>query len=565
MKGLAENTRWSWPLLLIAGVNVLWLLCWNGSIQAAETIILRYGFLERSLPVKDLEIFVETGVASAELAAYLRLLPQERCQQLRSALQERLRLSPVAVAQLLYSPLGQDLLEQAATVIQTQTRRSNALALRAALIMAAQEPDGLTALGLIRQYPSQSMRVDLQKGLTILKNFQTTIRATETILEVVRTQAAASAEEQPVPTVQLLLQPGSNRWLEMPWVIEDRSPQRLQLTGQPRTIEVDLYLPLVSHSQPLPVVVISHGLGANRHSYRYLSQHLASHGFAVIALEHTGSSTRQLLSFPVGYTSAYTAAQEFLDRPLDVTFVLNHLRQFPQQLHPWQGQLNLERVAMIGQSFGGYTALVLAGAHLDFEQLARHCPSSILASFNVSLLLQCQALTLPPRTYSLKDERIAAVIAVNPITSALFGPRSLAQLTVPIMFVAGSNDTIAPAVSEQIYPFTWLTTPDRYLALIDEATHFSTIGEARDNEPVMPVPARLVGATSPRSRAYLKALSLAFLRAHLLQEESARQWLTPAAAATLGSPPYTLTLTHSLATPMLDTALDQLALTRRDR
>ncbi|XFA73970.1 alpha/beta fold hydrolase [Thermosynechococcaceae cyanobacterium Okahandja] len=549
----------------MTGAVVVWPTLLSSPAQAAETIIFRYGFLERSLPVQDLATFVETGRVSAELGAYLRLLPLERREQLRSALQERLRLSPVAVAQLLYSPLGQELLEQAAGIIQTQSRRSNALALRSALIAAASDPNGLTVLGLIHHYPSASIRIDLQKGLTILKNFQATIRETETILEVVRQHAAPDMWQEDVSAVQSLLQPGAGRWLEMPWVIEDRSLRRLQLTGHPRTIEVDIYLPLVSHQQPVPVVVISHGLGANRHSYRYLSQHLASHGFAVIALEHAGSSTRQLLSFPVGYTSAYTAAQEFLDRPLDVTFVLNHLSEFPEQLHPWQGRLNLEAIAMIGQSFGGYTALALAGAQLDFEQLARHCPSSILESFNVSLLLQCQAKTLPPRTYYLQDQRVKAVLVVNPITSALFSPRSLAQLTIPVMFVAGSNDTIAPAVSEQIYPFTWLTTPDRYLALIDEATHFSTIGEAQGNEPVMPIPTRLVGATPPRSRAYLRALSLAFLRAHLLEDTTARRWLTPAAAAALSRPPDSLNLTRSLATPMLDTALDQLAVTRRDR
>lgn len=537
--------------------------CCSG--YAAETIILHYGFLERSLSVKDLETFVETGIASAQLAAYLRLLPVEYQKHLRSALQERLRLSPVAVAQLLYSPLGREFLEQAATIIQTQTRHSNTYALRAALISACAEPEGLTVLSLMRHYPSRSIRINLQKGLRILKNFQATIRETEAILAVVRQQAAANPSQPSIPTVHSLLQPGGMRWLEMPWVIEDHSPHRLQLTGQPRTIEVDFYLPLVGPQQSLPVVIISHGLGANRRSYRYLSQHLASHGFAVIALEHPGSSTRQLLSFPVGHTSAYTAAQEFLDRPLDVTFVLNHLSQFPEQLYPWQGRLNLEGVAMIGQSFGGYTALVLAGARLDFEQLARHCPSSILDSFNVSLLLQCQAQALPPRTYYLQDQRVKAVLVVNPIISALFSPRSLAQLRIPIMFVAGSKDTIAPAVPEQIYPFTWLTTRDRYLALIDEATHFSTIDESRDNEPVMPVPVHLVGTAPPQSRAYLKALSLAFLRAHLLADDTARQWLTPAAASALSVPPHSLSLTHPLTTPMLDTALQRLAVTRRNR
>ncbi|MFN4280781.1 alpha/beta hydrolase [Thermosynechococcus sp.] len=539
------------PLSVVAGLSIFLVGSRELSVTAAERIIFRYGFFERSLPIADLEQFAATGQASPELSRYLRLLSPGQRQQLRLALQERLRLSPVAVAQLLYSPLGQELMAQAGRILETQSRQENALALRSALILAATDPKGLTALSVMRHYPSPSIRFDLKEGLAILKNFQHTIRETETILEVVRQQALEHHTASVPVSVQSLLQAGPWRWLEMPWAAVDQSPQRLQLTGHSRLVEADFYLPIVPAGQRVPVVIISHGLGANRHSYRYLCRHLASHGFAVIALEHRGSSTRRLLSFSMGYGSPMAAAQEFLDRPLDVTFVLNRLGAFPEQLYPWSGQLNLERVAVIGQSFGGYTALALAGAPLDVQQLRRHCTKSFLDSLNVSLLLQCQARALPATVYSLQDPRVQAVIAVNPITSAVFSPESLSQLKIPVMFVAASNDTIAPAVEEQIYPFTWLKTRDRYLVLIDDATHFSTIGEANQSEPVLPVPKELVGATPPRSRTYLRGLSLAFLRLHLLGDEQARQWLTLAAAMALSSPTCGLSLTQSLTPELL--------------
>ncbi|HIK22323.1 MAG TPA: alpha/beta hydrolase [Thermosynechococcus sp. M3746_W2019_013] len=540
------------PLTVVVGLSLFWVRSGGVSATAAERIIFRYGPFERSLPIADLEYFATTGQASPKLISYLRLLPPVHRQQLRLALQERLRLSPVAVAQLLYSPLGQEFMVQAGRILQTQSRQENALALRAALILAATDPHGLTVLSVMRHYPSPSIRFDLKEGLAILKNFQHTIHKTEIILNVVRQQAIANQTEAIPASVQSLLQPGPWRWLEMPWTAVDESPQRLQLTGHSRPIAADLYLPIVPVRQRVPVVIVSHGLGATRYSYRYLCQHLASHGFAVIALEHVGSSARQVMSFPMAYVSPRMAAQEFLDRPLDVTFVLNRLAAFPEQLYPWAGQLNLERVAVIGQSFGGYTALALAGARLDFQQLRRHCTRTVLHSFNVSLLLQCQAQALPPKVYALEDARVQAVIAVNPITSALFSPESLGHLKAAVMLVAASNDTIAPPVEEQIYPFTWLTGRDRYLVLMDNATHFSTIGETSPNEPVLPVPKVLVGATPLRSRAYLRGLSLAFLRLHLLGDEQARQWLTPAAAMALSSPTHGLNLTQSLAPELLE-------------
>lgn len=92
------------PLSVVAGLSIFLAGSSGLSATAAERIIFRYGPLERSLPIADLERFATTGQASPELASYLRLLPPVHQQQLRLALQERLRLSPVAVAQLLYSP-----------------------------------------------------------------------------------------------------------------------------------------------------------------------------------------------------------------------------------------------------------------------------------------------------------------------------------------------------------------------------------------------------------------------------------------------------------------------------
>lgn len=524
-------------------------------VQAAEEVVFRYGFLERSVNLSDLEEYAATGNASPELYAYLRLLPAEHRQQMRSALQEKLTLSPVAVAQLLYSPLGEELLDQVGAVIQTGTRRANTYALRSSLILASGDADGLTALTVIRHYPSSVLRVDLAKGLDILKNFQEMILQTQTVLDVVRYQAnmEAIADNAAVPMMRSLTESGALPWAEIPWIMTDRSPRRLQLTGHERVLKATFYLPSLSSKQKAPVVVISHGLGADRYSYHYLGRHLASHGFAVLALEHPGSSSERLLSFPAGHTTAYTAAQEFLDRPLDVTFVLDQLHQFPNQLRPWSGQLDLERVAVIGQSFGGYTALTLAGARLDFEHLHQVCPANIATTLNISLILQCQATTLTQRDYHLSDRRVKAVLAVNPITSAVFSPESLATIETPVMIMAGSSDAIAPPVSEQVRPFTWLTSGDRYLVLVDHATHFSTIGESLPNTATMPIPRGLIGAT-PRSRTYLMALSLAFLRAHLLDQESDRAFLTAAAAQALSHRDQPINLSQDLSPPLLENA-----------
>ncbi len=59
------------------------------------------------------------------------------------------------------------------------------------------------------------------------------------------------------------------------------------------------------------------------------------------------------------------------------------------------------------------------------------------------------------------------------LDSTIFGRRGMSQIRVPVFLMGGSDDIITPAVPEQIYPFTWLQTPNKYLAIIEKGTHFS--------------------------------------------------------------------------------------------
>lgn len=95
--------------------------------------------------------------------------------------------------------------------------------------------------------------------------------------------------------------------------------------------------------------------------------------------------------------------QEFIDRPLDITFILDQLETINSS--QFNNQLNLQKVGLFGYSFGGATALALAGAEINFEQLEQDCTPDN-KRFNISLLYQCRALELPRKTYSFKDDRI---------------------------------------------------------------------------------------------------------------------------------------------------------------
>ena len=172
---------------------------------------------------------------------------------------------------------------------------------------------------------------------------------------------------------------------------------------------------------------------------------------------------------------------------------------------------------VIGQSFGGYTALALAGATYAPETLKTACTPQP-DYLNPSLLLQCQAIAIASEKPVLRDERVRAIIAVNPVGSSIFGPEGFRKIETPTLVLAATADTVAPALPEQIEPFTWLETPYRYLVLVSDTTHFSVIDWDTNSEPLIPVPAALLGGSPELAQTYLQLLGLAFMQRHLRED-----------------------------------------------
>jgi predicted dienelactone hydrolase len=526
--------------------------------MAAERLYVRYSILERSLSIADLQAYAKHGRRSPQLDSYLRFLRLGQQQQLRSLLQERVQLEPVSMAQFLYSPLGERLLHRLAQVIRPTSDRIGFYGLRSALILAAADPDGLTLISILRHYPGPTLQVDLVKGLEMFASIQQVVVQTKQALTAVQAQSAAEIAKAPLQLpseLSALQDSGPWGWDKVSFKLTDSSPQRIELTGAPRHFAAEVYLPRLPQPASQPVVVISHGLGSNLQSYAYLAEHLASFGFVVAVLEHPGSSTDQLMVWLKGAGKQPTPPAEFIDRPLDIKFLLDELERRSQTDPMFRDRLNLQQVGLIGQSFGGYTVLALAGAKIDFTHLHQVCNAQSDLSLNLSLLFQCQSLELPHRDYDFADPRIKAVIAVNPIISGMFGQASLAQVKLPVMMVASSADTFAPPLSEQIQPFTWLTAPKRYLVMIDHATHFSTLGEATPGSAVLPIPPELIGPQPSLARQYLNALSTAFFQTCISRDRPTGPLLTPAAVSAIGQTALPLSLSRQFTAADLKMAL----------
>lgn len=94
-----------------------------------------------------------------------------------------------------------------------------------------------------------------------------------------------------------------------------------------RLIIVDIYLPTAFNLPKVPVIVVSNGLGGQRDRFILLAQHLASQGFLVVVPDHPGSSDLRQKQFFAGLYKENFDAEEYINRPLDITYVLNELEK----------------------------------------------------------------------------------------------------------------------------------------------------------------------------------------------------------------------------------------------
>ncbi len=513
---------------------------------SADRVSIGLGILGDSFQVSSLETFAKTGKIELDLRDYFRLLDDAQEAQFRQALNTSADVSVVAVAQFLYSPQGEILLQRLGQVIQSEARQPGFFGIRAALILAAAEPGGLTPLNVVRKFPTRGVRISLGRGWEIAQELNDLVKQTQKAVVDVQAEGIAERSEETAQgiaaiaaTLPNLSEAGSLDWAREVLIFEDEL--------RDRDLSVDLYLPVVPTREtlpaalsPWPTVVISHGLKSDRTSFVYLAEHLASHGYAVIVPEHPGSNTEQFQALLEGRANEIADPSSFIHRPLDIRFLLDALDASAE----FGFQLDLSQVGVFGQSFGGYTALALGGAQPNAAQLEQSC-EAIDESWNVSLALQCRALAVMPLPANLQDPRVNSLVVINPFTSAVFGAQGLASLAVPTLMIGGNVDTVAPVLLEQIRPFRWIQGENRFLALMLGGTHFSSIAENPD-EANVPLPESLVGRDLAMAQNYTKALSLAMFETYMTGRLAARPYLSSSYVQSLQQGRLGLELIQSL-------------------
>ncbi|MEB3278179.1 MAG: alpha/beta hydrolase [Lyngbya sp.] len=511
---------------------------------AAETIVFPVGKMNLEVSIDTLENYAETGLLpdNQPLETYLNWLTPIEQRQVRELLKTRYSFDSEATHRLLKSPMVASFLEYVGGLIQPESGENGSEAIYNAIMAAtATDPEGFDIIEILRQFPAERIHVNLEEALDTMVRVVSLIRQTNTVIASLEQLASAEiSASSPVDFKQMpdLRQPG----------LVEVSKQTLSLFDwqRNRKFEADLYLPNTveenaTTEKSTPVIVISHGLASDRSRFENLAKHLASYGFAVAVPQHPGSDYQALQELLAGERNDIFEVNQFIDRPHDISYLLNHLERLNKK--ELKNQLNIEQVGVWGHSFGGYTALALAGATIDFEKLQVDCtPENKIV--NPSMFLQCRALELPHSEYQFRDPRVKAVVVLNPVNSGILGQLGLSQISIPVMMGASSGDLLAPAVIEQIQTFTWLTTSNRYLVIKRGDSHFFDVNKS--NVSQIPGMGGLLSPGVEVTRNYMNALSVAFFGTYVAENLEYKPYLQAAYGQAIGEKPYTLSVLKSL-------------------
>ncbi|MGD1866973.1 MAG: alpha/beta hydrolase [Phormidesmis sp.] len=482
-------------VLQVTAISLLYSSLFTSPARSAEKVFLDYGFIGRSVPTTSLEAFAQNGTLDAELAPYLSDVSLEEQQSLQRLLGTPLTSlspemaetvgNPFVLSQWLYSPIGEILLGTAGQLVQTESRQSSPQAVRAAMILAAADMEGLSLLNVIRFYPTEGIRLNLPQILAFSGAIEANIETTEQLVEVTRQQSEAAANNEPALNYAALPMLADEPQFEV-----DVRSLILNDPERDRTYPVDLYLPedLSTLPGPLPVMIFSHGYADTRSHPETVAaaRSLAANGFVVAVPEHIGSNQTYQENLEKGLVDESFDVMEFIHRPQDIRFLLDTLTQ--KNNSEFQGRLKLDRVGIVGHSFGGYTALALAGATVDVDLLKEQCAVDAdftPANVNIALLLQCRLLELETSPQlmqqltdgTLADDRVGFVFAMSPLSN-LFGEEGVSHIQVPVAILGGGYDIATPVMQEQLTMFQGLETPQKYFYLGDNLSHTTELTRA---------------------------------------------------------------------------------------
>lgn len=271
--------------------------------------------------------------------------------------------------------------------------------------------------------------------------------------------------------------------------------------GSVRAVPFKLYYPSTYSGAPLPVIFWSHGFGGSRDGAGFLSRYLASHGYVIVHLTHSGTDSSLWEGQP-GHPwdvlrKVEISRQTTINRFQDVPFALDEMQNWAEKNPDVGKMMDFSRLGMSGHSFGAMTTQVIAG------QLFPHKDGSL---------------------HSYADLRFKAGIVYSPVPIAHLTDAPHEQvyssIDIPLLHMTGTEDS-SPlegyGFDHRLVIFDHTDKAEKHLLIKQGGDHMvynGTRGKLKDN------------GLRNRHEEIIRVNALAYWDALLKDDKTARQWLT---------------------------------------
>ena len=272
--------------------------------------------------------------------------------------------------------------------------------------------------------------------------------------------------------------------------------------------------PILENSKAFPLLIFSHGQPDNRMQTAYLLEHLASQGFVIAAIDHTGSTNSDVT--PLAYPDS------LVYRPQDILFVMDEMpKRFVNS--------DANNIGLIGYSYGGYSSLNVAGIGLDANHTRAYCAGLPAAFFPCAMLPFLPGLEAQRGASVIKpDPRVKAIFVMAPYGGLWLSETQLEAMRVPLFIGAGSEDDVAVPERDAFMMYARSGSRPKYLLTLEGAGH----------HPWVVCPPEVTGKPDEagcrervwnraRAHALTQHFATAFFKRYLKSQTEFEPYLTP--------------------------------------
>jgi predicted dienelactone hydrolase len=270
---------------------------------------------------------------------------------------------------------------------------------------------------------------------------------------------------------------------------------------------------------PYPLLILSPGFSIGPTAYAWLAEHLASYGFVVLAPDHD----EQLNPDDQLWRAVIT-------RPRDIQDLLTCVDERSQAGEGLMRLIDRDAVAVIGHSYGGYTALAAAGARVDTRSFRAHCegplekgePGAWLCdklSPHLADMADLVGLTAIPDGLwpAWLEDRVDAIVPMAG-NAFFFGPAGLSEISVPVMAIGGTADTDSPYRWGTHPTYAYASSTTKVRVALNDAGHMIFAGPCETIPWYLQLFSGAFCSDPSWDRAYAHELIKHFVTAFLLAE-----------------------------------------------